>query len=176
MFLLEFVSNVNMPVLTFYFRPSFERLVWLGWNVDGFFLGESDTFVANPSDSRERKLLALTESLERGLSRPLATGLPSLDPLIDEECHNTCGSESTLSDSIKLHKASRRISEEDQFIRPPCASAMLSLPCLLRGHMRDARFNPIRHGDLARLPTAMQNKACQQAKLLSDLLEGDSDA
>jgi hypothetical protein len=171
----KFVSDAYVPVLTFCFRPSFERLFSLGWNEDGYFFGDSDTLVANPTDSRERKLLALTESLERGLSRPLATGLPPSDPLLDEESHDTGDSESTLSDSIKLHKASRRISVEDQFIRSPCAPSMLSLPCLLRGHLRDARFNPICHVALARLPTAKQNKASQQAKLLSNLLEGDSD-
>jgi hypothetical protein len=165
-----------MRALSSCFRPSFERLFSLGWNEDGYFFGNSDTFVANPSDTRERKLLALTECLERGLSRPLATGLPAVDPLLDEEHNNTGGSESTLSDSIKLHKASRRISEEDQFIRPPCTSSMLSLPGLLRRHLRDAGFNSICRGALALLPTAIQDKAHEQAKLLADLVEDDSDA
>jgi hypothetical protein len=148
----------------------------LGWNEDGYFFGNSDTFVTNPGDGRDRKLLALSESLERGLARPLATGLPALDPFQDEDYHDTGGSESTLSDSIKLHKAPCRASEEDQFIRPTCTSSMLSLPSHLRRHLRNAGFNPMGQFDLARLPTTMQDKAYQQAKLLSEMVKDDSDA
>ena len=165
-----------MPGLTSYFRPSFERLFSLGWNEDCYFFGNSDTYVTNPCDGRERKLLAFGESLERGLARPLTTVLPALDPLQDEDCHDTGGSESTLSDSIKLHKAPRRATEEDQFIRPPCASSILSLPSHLRRHLRNAGFNPIGCLDLARLPTAIHEKAYQHAKLLCDMVKDDPDA
>ena len=160
---------------TSYFRPSFERIFSLGWNEDGYFFGNSDTYLTNPCDGRERKLLALGESLERGLARPPTTGLPASEPFQDDDCRDTGGSESTLSDSIKLHKAPCRATEEEQFIRTPCASSMLSLPSRLRRHLRNAGFKPMGHLDLARLPAAILDKAYQQAKLLCDVVKDDPD-
>lgn len=78
---------------------------------DGYFFGDSDTIlVVNPSDSDERKVLALTESFEQGLSQPLTTGLLPADFLLDKKEHHDMGILHQNLPNIQLNQTAQSIS------------------------------------------------------------------
>ena len=155
-------------------RPSFERLSSLGWNEEGYFFGNCDTYMRYPTSTRERRLLARSASLERGLSLAPSTGTTSLDSYQDDDHHDPRVPES-LAETIKLHEAPRRVCEEDLFMTPHTSSSMLSVPNDLRRHVREYGLNMIGQSDLVCLPMAIEDKACRLAGLLSDLLREDAD-
>lgn len=174
-FTLDHLYSLN-GFYILYHRPSFDKLFSLGWNEHSYFFGSSDAYLRNPGDRRERKLLSICESMERGISRPLTTGPVASESFQDEYHLDTISSAALLSsESMKMHEAPRRVAEEDGFIKPFFPPPMLSLPSDLRRGLQDAGFETIARSDLARLPTAMQQKARQLAKLLTTLVENNPD-
>lgn len=161
-------------VLLFLRRPNFERLYKLGWNEDGCFFGSSEAYTSYPSSTREKRLLSLSESLERGSACALSLSLVPLNEYDGNDDHEKEASDS-LAETIKLHDAPRRLSEEDLFVRSYSTPSLLALPGDLRTHVLESGHTLMKQDALVSLPMAAEDKAHRLARLLSDLLEEDCD-
>lgn len=127
-----------------------------------------------PSSTYEKQLLARSERLERGLPRALSAGAAPPDSYQDDG-HDEEGASESLAESIKLHEAPRRISEEELFIIPLMAPSILSLPDELRRHANEIGHKLVGQSELACLSRASESKACRMARLLSEFLEEEAD-
>jgi hypothetical protein len=151
-------SSISVLFVSVFCRCSEERLIACGWNDTACFYGDSDAFMTTPTNTRERNLIKLCESVGRGRLSSISDNLASV---IDQEVE----SDDIFDDMSMWAPADSGRSDEDFFLPQPIPPSLQTLPSLLLA----ARKNPcntskINHEVLARRQVA-------SSKAMLDMVE-----